>query len=470
MYISRYIPVIIAITVFSACKRSLIVEIDKSIVTADQAFSSNATATSAVTGMYSLMAQYSSYAGGAQGIGFLCALASDEMDFFTPPGEIPMAGYYQFFTNDIIPNNAILGDVWGSVYKTIYQANAILKELENNTKIGADVRQQLMGETHFMRAFCHFYLVNLFGDVPLVLTADYRVNEKASRTPSAQVYGQIVADLLTAKGELSEAYAGPLNTIDRVRPNKFTATALLARVYLYLHEWEKAEQQATEILDNVAMYDLESDLALAFLIETKEAIWQIYPVGPTETRTPEANVYIIRDEPEYAMMPQRMRDAFEPGDVRRTAWVNSYTQGSITWYFPYKYKQSYAVGEPRKEYSIIFRVAEQFLIRAEARAMQNKLTGTNSAASDINKIRNRASLGNTSATTQAQLLTAIEQERRVELFTEWGHRWFDLKRWKRSTAVLGPIKSKWSDNDTLCPLPYTEMLKAPNLRPQNAGY
>jgi hypothetical protein len=115
-------------------------------------------------------------------------------------------------------------------------------------------------------------------------------------------------------------------------------------------------------------------------------------------------------------------------------------------------------------------LAEQFLIRAEARAKQNnKLIGSNSAESDINVIRNRAGLLNTSAATQEELLSEIERERRVELFVEWGHRWLDLKRSGRASAVLSLIKPLWDDTDVLYPIPYSERLLNPKLT-QNFGY
>ena len=118
---------------------------------------------------------------------------------------------------------------------------------------------------------------------------------------------------------------------------------------------------------------------------------------------------------------------------------------------------------------MVLRFAELYLIRAEARAQQNKLTGANSAASDINVIRTRAGLSNTTATTQAALLLAVEKERQVELFTEWGHRWFDLRRTGRIDAVLSAVKPTWKPTAALFPIPYLEIQRNPLLT-QNNGY
>lgn len=116
---------------------------------------------------------------------------------------------------------------------------------------------------------------------------------------------------------------------------------------------------------------------------------------------------------------------------------------------------------------MVFRLAEQYLIRAEARAQQGDATG---AKADINAIRNRAGLPDTDADGQASILAAIEHERRIEFFTEWGHRWFDLKRTGRADAVLSPIKPNWQSTDVLFPIPLQEIENNPNLLPQNAGY
>lgn len=117
---------------------------------------------------------------------------------------------------------------------------------------------------------------------------------------------------------------------------------------------------------------------------------------------------------------------------------------------------------------MVMRLAEQYLIRAEARIQQGKL---DDGRNDLDAIRHRAGLPNLSTSlTQPALLLAVEQERKVELFAEWGHRWFDLKRTKRADAVLGPIKgANWQSTDTLYPIPSDAIRTNANLT-QNEGY
>jgi len=106
------------------------------------------------------------------------------------------------------------------------------------------------------------------------------------------------------------------------------------------------------------------------------------------------------------------------------------------------------------------------LIRAEAEAWQNQLTA---AATDLNTVRGRAGLMPTTATDQAGLLAAIAHERQVEFFTEWGQRWFDLKRTGAINATLGSLKPTWTADASLLPIPLNEIEADPNLT-QNPGY
>ncbi|RYD93194.1 MAG: RagB/SusD family nutrient uptake outer membrane protein, partial [Sphingobacteriales bacterium] len=234
-------------------------------------------------------------------------------------------------------------------------------------------------------------------------------------------------------------------------------------------EWSNAETEANGIIANTQSYELLSDLNAVFLKNSKEAIWQLLPNGVTSSTTAEGQLFILKTTPtNRSALTDNLFNAFENNDQRKLNWVDTLTVGLSYWYYPYKYKQNGSNGSGA-EYSMVMRLAEQYLIRAEARAKQNKLTGDNSAATDINSIRQRAGLAATTATTLPQVLAAIEQERRVELFTEWGHRFFDLKRWNRLDAVLIGVKPNWNTDDASYPIPLSEILANKNLT-QNAGY
>jgi hypothetical protein len=169
-------------------------------------------------------------------------------------------------------------------------------------------------------------------------------------------------------------------------------------------------------------------------------------------------------KPAYAIT-NGLLNAFEPSDLRKENWVKANVVNNETFYYPYKYKVR--TNTPITEYLVVFRLAEQWLIRAEANARQNKLQ---SALDDLNIIRKRAGLPDANANTKDELLLAIEGERQKEFFAEWGHRWFDLKRTERANAILAPIKApNWQPTDVLYPLPFQEIQRNTALI-QNEGY
>jgi len=374
---------------------------------------------------------------------------------------VPDATTDPFQKNAITTNNYYLEvGLWKRGYNHIYQANAILKGLSNSPGVSTSVRDQLTGEAKFVRAFCHFYLLNLFGDVPLITSTDYQVNQSVSRTPVADIYQQIITDLKDAQNLMSSSYP----STGKVRPNKYASTAFLARVYLYQKNWAEAEAEAS-ILINSGTYSL-TNLNAVFLANSNEAIWQLLPVL-TNLNTADGITFLppsATARPQY-IVTDLLLNSFESNDQRKTAWIKTNTVSGQAYNYPYKYKVR--ISPTIVECNMVLRLAEQYLIRAEARAQQNNITG---AQADLNVIRNRAGLGNTPANDKASLLSAIEQERRIEFFAEWGHRWFDLKRANKIDAVLSVAKpAYWQATDALYPIPLSELQTNPALI-QNPGY
>jgi hypothetical protein len=443
-----------------SCKKFLEINPPKTQISGLFVFESDVTAESALMGIYSQMMTNPGFASGAiASITYLSGLSADEFKNYA--SDISN----EFYTNSILPSDSYLTvNIWGEIYQYIYSANAVIEGVSHSVSISAPVKKQLEGEAKFIRAFCHFYLVNLFGDIPLVVSTNYLSNSKKSRTAAAQVWQQIITDLKDAQNLLSDDYT--ISNGQKVRPNKGAATAMLARAYLYTSDWLDAEAQATAVINATAFYSLDSNLNSVFLANSTEAIWQLFPVSPG-INTNEGNIFILTPGtiPANVTLSDQVLAAFEINDNRKLAWVDSISVSGHTFFFPFKYKVK--TGITLSEYSMVLRLAEQYLIRAEARAEQNNLTGS---VTDLNIIRKRAGLPNTTAMSQPDLLTAILHERQVELFTEWGHRWLDLKRTNNSNFALGPIKSPgWQPTDTLYPIPQSELLTDPNLV-QNAGY
>jgi hypothetical protein len=266
---------------------------------------------------------------------------------------------------------------------------------------------------------------------------------------------------------------------ERVRPNKWTALALLARTYLYTNTNKaKAEAEATEIISNTSMFSLSS-LSNAFLKDpaiNKEAIWQIQTVT-SGWNTNDARLFILPSTGLSSTQPlslnKRLILSFENNDARKTNWVKGIKVGPDSLYYAYKYKSA-TLNAPVTEYNTVFRFAEQFLIRAEARVKQNNLAG---AIADLDIIRQRAGLpliaNINPGISQASLLSLIFHERQVELFTEWGHRWFDLKRTNLIDSIMNIETSLkggvWQSYKKLYPIPVDELIVNPNLT-QTLGY
>lgn len=443
-----------------SCKKFVEIDAPKTEIVMEKVFENDATAVSTVNGIYSLMMAAMNFANG--GSELYSGLSCDEL--FNHARRIDQV---QFATNNLLPTNAnIAGVFWGEAYKYIVNANSLLEGLAASGSLTPSLKSSLEGEAKFVRAFCHFYLVNMFGDVPYITSTDYRVNSALARNNKQDVYAKMIADLTEARNLLQADFLASGNK--RTRPTKDAATALLARIYLYTANWSGAETMSSELIGNTATYSLLADLNAIFKANNKETIWELQPVRPS-TNTMQASAFIVTGTPNEGnigavSMTASLYNAFETGDSRKTNWTKNFTNASGSYNFIYKYKVN--IGTPAVEYNIVFRLAEQYLIRAEARARLNNFTG---ARDDLNKIRNRASLANTTAADEAGLLTAIEQERRIELMGESGHRWLDLKRWNRADAVLGGMKPGWQPTDTLYPIPQAEILLNPHLV-QNQGY
>jgi hypothetical protein len=249
----------------------------------------------------------------------------------------------------------------------------------------------------------------------------------------------------------------------RGRANKAAASALLARVYLYQKDYQNAESYATKVLQS-------SDYGMPtpdknFVNSSNEVILQL---GSQTGVTTFGSNYITAATatPGYTL-PDAVYNSFETSptvDLRKTNWTSSKTVSNKIYYAITKYKVSSGTGS---EYHIMLRLAEQYLIRAEARAKLGKLA---EARTDVDAVRSRAGLaGLNSSLNQTQLLSAIEMERLHEFFGEFGHRWLDLKRTDRATAVLSPIKSNWQATDVLYPIPQAQIL-INNKLTQNPGY
>lgn len=456
------------------CKKFVEVDLPIDTISTESAFNTEQKITSALRGMYLNMVKgVNSSFGGAMSAG--PGVSADEMLC-----NATTLAYYEFSNNNINASNTGLAYYWGAMYNTIYLANLAIINIPKNNTISEAAKRQYIAEARFVRAVNYFYLTNLFGDVPMAVSDDYRVNATLPRTPVKDIYQLVIDDLNYAQQNLSITYPGAITYAPRIRANRYSAKALLARVYLYQGDWANAETLATEVIEakdavGAALYAMESNLNNVFLLTSKEVILSLVQ-GSTLLYTYDGYAFVAASAttiPTYQFTDEFMNNfpAVAPLDLRKTNWMkaNSVTTGGQTklYYAPNKYKLRAGTGTVKTEALALLRLGETYLIRAEARAQQSKLA---LAIADMDVIRRRAgfTVATPAATPQPALLDLIAKERSLELFAELGHRWFDLKRRGVADEVL-KNKPNWRPEAKLYPIP-TDELRNNLAIYQNPGY
>lgn len=450
--IFKYI-IIATLLITLSCSKFLEIAPPKMELTTDIVFADSANADAALVGVYIKMMEVFGLDFCTGGITAYTGLSSDEL--YQTRNDVNS----EFFLTNILPTNATNLNLWTSAYKYLYSVNACIEGIEESHSLTDSQKKVLIGEAKCIRAFLYFNLVNLYGAVPLALTTDYQINRSLSRSTEEDVYSQIIQDLLAAKSSL------PPIKKSNTRAGYYAATSLLARIYLYQNEYEKAKEEATSLI-NLPDYELMPDLDNVFIAESNEIIWGIASVFPGR-ETWEGYFFVpssISAMPTFVVTDE-LYNAFEPMDKRKERWIRINTVNGQDYPLPYKYKLN-AINPSSMERYTLVRLAEMYLLRAEAYAHLNEISNS---INDINVIRRRAGLTNISNSTQTELLDHIEQERKIELMFEWGHRWFDLKRTGRIDVVLSQLKPNWQSTSALFPIPQNEMNNNPNLL-QNDGY
>lgn len=470
---------------FSGCKKLVEVDGPETSISSKNVFDNNATAIGAITSLYTNLSS-----GGLTdpaeltSLSCIASLSADDLAYYDLAGNNTLGFYYQ---NALTNSNSGGGGYWGRTYQRIYLVNTAIEEISASTKLNPNVKQQLLGEARFMRAFYYFYLVNLYGDIPLVLSTDYKVNDLITKSSRPLIYQQIITDLKGAQNLLNDKYlnsdaltAYVNGAEERVRPTKWAAIALLARAYLFLGQWTDAEESASSIISNTTQYQLTS-VNQVFLKNNKETIWALQPVL-FGYNTVDASIFVIPAEGPGELNPvflnEDLMEDFESNDLRKTNWTEKIVANGETYYYPYKYKviRSNNSSAPVTEYNIVMRLAEQYLIRSEAKARQGNLSG---AISDLDKIRERAGLMLIKDTNpnigKERLIDLIVTEKRAEFFTEWGHRWLDLKRTGKVDEVMAIMTLKkgnnsgWKSYQQYYPITLDELKLNPSLTP-TPGY
>lgn len=391
-------------------------------------------------------------------------------------------------------SNGVIDRIWKRYYEGISRANYLLY-YGSNIDMDVDLRNRILGEAKFLRAYFYFNLVNIFGDIPLKLNPPINEGEvNKPKSPSTAIYAQIELDLTEAIQVLDETYG----SADLGRATKGAALGLLAKAYLYQEKWSDVLTTIAAI-DALGLYSLQDVYKNNFIDSTQNNSESLFEIQHLSDQSPKLGSYLnqyfspSKDNGYYFDAPlQNFVDEFEQTaglvvdprldyTVGRTGqkWVNG--ENFDPAWSPTGYLQKKHV-QPKKEEPIIgdaslnyvyLRYADILLMKAEA---LNESNQTADALVPLNAVRKRAResylydedlpgfgavptdlLPDVVSTNQQTVRDAIRHERRVELGFEF-HRFFDLIRYGEvaAEAVLPPAFN-YADNQGRFLIPQSEL-------------
>lgn len=411
-------------------------------------------------------------------------------------------------------DNVFVNNWWNGLYGVIAQTNLVLQKVPPITPMDAAQKKRILGEANFLRAWSYFYLVRLFGDVPLITKPVDATSPdlNPSRIPKEDVYKQIVDDLTAAEG------AGLSWTDATGRISLGAVKSLLAEVYLTMAGfplnkgaayYQLAATKANEVITsgNFNLFKSLVDLHSVAQENKVEQIFSIqYLVGVAENPMQGVMLPNFKDISKYgteigsAVPTNQFYNSFEAGDARKkdsigffytSYWSEGFKLPKKDLSAPYIYKNfdidahgtlgKEGTGQSSLNWPQI-RFAQVLLTYAEA---QNEVGGGPNAAAwkALDTIRTRSQLTTPAigTFTQATFREAVWRERWHELCYE-GITWFDMVRLRKVYVesingfdnfighAFPDNGAKLANKHLLLPLPTTEMKNNPNLKPNNPDY
>jgi hypothetical protein len=433
------------------------VDLPNNQIPSEQVFEDVQTADAALAALYGGLWDNSPLAGDQTGK--LLGTYTDDLSYYATTSTNGILDLYQNIHTD---SNAAVYAYWASAYQKIYMANAIIEGVEQSVSLPTADKNRIKGEALLIRSMLFFYLQQIYGDIPLPTTTDYNINKVLSKTKANEALAKIEDDLTTVINLISDDY----RNAERIFPNKKAAQFMLAKVYMAQNipaKWVEAEILLKNIIQS-PLYTFQNDITKVFTKTGTHILWQLKPKNPGDAVKEASIYYFTGAAPSSFALSQDLVNAFPAGDLRKQNWMAPITVGGNTWYRAEKYKNR---SNNSTEYSIVFRLEDVYLLLAEALAQQNK---PSEALPYLNKTRQRAGLvAITNPVSKETLFTEILLENRREFFTEFGHRFFDLKRLSRLQKLV-PVKPNWKDFHRVFPIPQKELLLNTNLNPQNEGY
>jgi hypothetical protein len=355
-----------------------------------------------------------------------------------------------------VADNSQFGILWDQQYVLINSANVVIAKVPGIPGMTDAAKNAIIAEARFLRAFTYFNLVRYFGSVPLITKPTESPDVSAlqvPRTPTEEIYKQILEDLDFAKLNLPETHAGLGRT---ARATKAAAYALGARIHLTRKNWALAIADANQVISRRGE---TLSVAYANLFLTKNSAESIFEINyDTQLQNNLATTFLpasLSGTRTIQINPDLVA-AYEAGDLRKDATLGFANADN--------YLKKYSRAGTKDDNVIVLRLAEILLTKAEALAETSYPSAD--ALKLLNEVRRRAGLAPIAApATLAAFRTALYKERRLELSFE-GHEWFDIVRTGRLQQVLGIA----DNNKSIWPVPSAEIARNPKLLPQNPGY
>ena len=386
----------------------------------------------------------------------------------------------EFFT--YTPRTAEFNDFWNVNYTGIAQCNTVLDKVPS-IEMEEDLKNRILGEAHFLRAYYYFLLTQVFGDVPMLLKITPPDELQIPKTAKSEIYNQIILDCDQAALWLP---VEPSSEIGRA--TKGAAYALAAKTFIYEKNWNKTLEYVGKIKD-LSTYELVQDYEDNFKKDfqnNSESVWEIQHANLELGLGNFLNQWWKSKKAEgygYADVRPEFVDAFEVGDPRFKFTVASNNDSYFSFIFKPSYSSTgYGVRKYLQDTTVTqasdgdinytaIRYAEVLLWEAEA---LTELGQVQEAQAPLEEVRARAraqavdptiTLPMIITTDQNEMRMAIRHERQVELGFEM-HRFFDLVRWGIAGDVLPDFQV---GKHEVFPIPQTEIDLNPALL-QNAGY
>ncbi len=393
---------------------------------------------------------------------------------------------------NFISTHAIIRTLWTNCYQVINRANNVISFVDSS-KVKPATCRRVIAESRFWRAYNYFKLVQLWGDVPLVLEASSYDNVLPSRTPSTAVYNQIIDDLKYAEINLDPVYSYT-DTKNGGRPTQVAAKALLGKVYLTMagkplndvSKLQLAADKLNEVITNKATYgvDLMPIYADIFKVSVKPTNKENLFYFRGTTGLPPASQGYTRLKFSlvtfnFVIPSKEVKTLFEVGDLRKAVNMNA-AQSQIGKYID---NVTVATTDNADDFHII-RYSDVLMMYAETLIELGGTTNLNAALAIINNVRKThggSTLADLTYINQNDLRDKYRVERRKEFMYE-GQRYYDLKRWGifittmkahlafQNSLPASPNYDYIDDHYNILPLPYSDITTNPNLRPQNPGY